>query len=247
MEMQFLDAGDWGAIFGRGAKHPGLQGADHAGFDAIAERMQNGQVGYFASWIDGDVHYDISLHPVGQRAEVWLWTGREGGERNLDVSGSGRVCTAGGVRIGGCGPGGRWRSFGHGEVWDRGRLQDGRRWCGSGRGWSGGYLAGRCRAGLRLLGVHRRRWSASWQIGQLYAGAVFCARQGVDVYWMYLQGEQTQGRNQGMHTNREGAGAQEAVPVWRRVEHRFILLAKVIAGRGKSGGEVPNFAPLRSG
>ena len=50
VKVQLLHAGDGVAVLGRGAKGPGLQGADHAGFDAVTKGMENGQIGDLSAW-----------------------------------------------------------------------------------------------------------------------------------------------------------------------------------------------------
>ena len=65
MKMKFLHARDWRAVFGSWAKCPGPQGAHHAGLDAVAKRVQHGQIGYLACRIDGHVDDDVALNTMG--------------------------------------------------------------------------------------------------------------------------------------------------------------------------------------
>ena len=84
VKVQLLHAGDGVTVLGRGTKGPGLQGADHAGFDAVTKGMQNGQIGDLAAGIDGDIDDHVALNPMGKRREVGRRAGGVGGEGYLD-------------------------------------------------------------------------------------------------------------------------------------------------------------------
>ncbi len=83
MKVQLLHAGDGGAILGRGAKGPGLQGADHAGFDAVTKGMQNGKIGDLTAGIDGDIDDHVALDAMGECREIGRRAGGVGGKSYL--------------------------------------------------------------------------------------------------------------------------------------------------------------------
>ena len=83
VKVQFLHTGDGGAILGRGTKGPGFQGADHAGFDAIAKRVQNGKIGDLTVGIDGDIDDHVPLDAMGECREIGRRARRVGGKSYL--------------------------------------------------------------------------------------------------------------------------------------------------------------------
>ena len=66
VKVKFLHAGDRRSVLGRGAKGPGLEGSDHAGFNTITKGMQNRKICDLAARVDGYIDHHIPLHPVGE-------------------------------------------------------------------------------------------------------------------------------------------------------------------------------------
>ena len=84
VKVQLLHAGNGATVLGRGAKRPGLQGADHAGFDTVTKRMENGQIGDLSAGIDGNVDHHVALDAMGKRRQVGRRAGGVGGKGYLD-------------------------------------------------------------------------------------------------------------------------------------------------------------------
>ena len=84
VKVQLLHAGNGVAVLGRGVKGPGLQGADHAGFDAVTKGMENGQIGDLSGGIDGNVDDDVALDAMGKPRQVRRRAGGVGGKGYLD-------------------------------------------------------------------------------------------------------------------------------------------------------------------
>ena len=66
VKVQLLHAGDRRAILGCGAKGPGSESTDHAGFNAVTKGVQDGKVGDLAAGVDGDIDHHIPLYPMGE-------------------------------------------------------------------------------------------------------------------------------------------------------------------------------------
>ena len=70
MKVKLLHAGNRRTVLDRGAKGPGFQGADHAGFDAVPQRAQNGKDGNLAVRVNRDIDDHVTLHPMGEYREI---------------------------------------------------------------------------------------------------------------------------------------------------------------------------------
>ncbi len=66
VKVQLLHAGDGAPVLGRGTKGPGLQGADHAGFNAVSKGVENSKIGDLTGGIDGNVDHHIALDTMGK-------------------------------------------------------------------------------------------------------------------------------------------------------------------------------------
>jgi hypothetical protein len=84
VKMKLLYAGDRGTVLGRRAKGPGLEGTDHAGFNAITKGTQNSKIGDLAAGVDGHIHHHVALHPVWEYREIRRRARGVGRESYLD-------------------------------------------------------------------------------------------------------------------------------------------------------------------
>ena len=98
MEVQLLHTGNGITVLGCRAERPGPEGANHARFNPIAQRMQNRQVGDFTAGIDGHIHHHIPLNAMGQDRQIGRRAGGVRRERDLDRARTPGVGTAIGIR-----------------------------------------------------------------------------------------------------------------------------------------------------
>jgi hypothetical protein len=83
VKVQFLHACDRVSVLGGRTEGPGPQSADHAGFDAVTEGVQNSKIGNLATGIDGDIDHYIALDAMREYREVRRWARGVGGESDL--------------------------------------------------------------------------------------------------------------------------------------------------------------------
>src|ERR1700733_8439284 len=83
VKVQFLHAGDRVSVFGGRTESPGPQGANHAGFDAVTEGVQNGKIGNLPAGINGDIDDHVALDAMREYRQVRRGAGGVGGESNL--------------------------------------------------------------------------------------------------------------------------------------------------------------------